>query len=69
MKNANIGLKQRKRIEQAYNELEEVRKMLKILHYAKDTEGNEYYDSLSAEENRLIRFISNIKGLNEPNMN
>lgn len=53
----------RHKIEQAYQELEKVREMLKII------KAGDYFDSLNAEENRLIRFISNIKGLNEPNMN
>lgn len=59
----------RDKIEKAYKELEQVRGMLKMIYLAKSEEDNKYLDSLNAEENRLLRYIENIKGLNEPNMN
>ena len=59
----------RNKIEKAYKELEEVRKLLRMAYMAGSVDKNDYADSLNAEENRLLRYIENIKGLNEPNMN
>ena len=62
----NVKREDRLKIERAYKELEDVRKLLRL---SAGDDSNEFIDSLNAEENRLIRFISNLKGLNEPNMN
>ena len=56
----------RKKIEKIYKELEEVRELIKIIYLSGD---NKFLDSLDAEENRLLRFIENIKGLDSPSMN
>ncbi|MCB0747214.1 MAG: hypothetical protein KDC90_07080 [Ignavibacteriae bacterium] len=59
----------RKKIMELYKELDNVRNSIKIMCLLGNPENNEYYDSTSAEENRILRAIVKLKHIDDLNMN